>query len=145
MRTMRAELLRPLLAQLSRYWVVSVLAMGVDWTIFLTLVSAGVRAAAAGVLGYLGGLALHYSLSIRFVFDVAATQKGPARLFGEFALSGLAGIAITGSSIAIGIEALGLAAVPAKFLAMIASFVVVYSFRRGVVFAFRAPLVRAVN
>jgi putative flippase GtrA len=142
---MPAKRLRPLLAQLWRYWIVSLVAMGVDWTIFLALLRAGVRPAAAGVLGYLTGLALHYGLSIRFVFDVAATRKGPARLFGEFALSGLAGIAITGSSIALGTEALGLAAVPAKFLAMIASFAVVYSLRRGVVFASRAPLARAVR
>jgi putative flippase GtrA len=92
---------RRLLAQLSRYWIVSGLAMALDWIIFLTLIGAALRPAAAGVLGYLAGLGLHYVLSVRFVFDAAATQKGAARLFTQFALSGLAGVAVTGGSIAI--------------------------------------------
>ena len=141
---MRLTALYALLAQLSR-WIVSVLAMSVDWTIFLTLMSAEVRPAAAGVLGYLVGLAVHFALSIRFVFDAAATQKRPARLFGEFALSGLTGIAITGGCIAIATQALGLAAVTGKGLAMLASFTLVYSLRRKVVFASCVPAAPAVS
>jgi putative flippase GtrA len=142
---MRVAALYALLAQLSRYWIVSVLAMSVAWTIFLTLMSAEVRPAAAGVLGYLVGLAVHFALSIRFVFDAAATQKRAARLFGEFALSGLAGIAITGGCIAIATQALGLAAVTGKVFAMLASFTLVYSLRRKVVFASPAPAAPAVS
>ena len=41
---------RALLAQLSRYWIVSGLAMALDWTIFLTLIGAASRPAAAAVL-----------------------------------------------------------------------------------------------
>ena len=138
MKRLRAESGCALLAQLSRYWIVSLLSMGLDCTIFLALLSAEARPAAAGVLGYLAGLALHFALSIRFVFDAAAPGKGAARLFAEFAMSGLAGIAITGSSMAIATEVLGLAAALAKLVAMIASFMLVYSLRRGVVFASRA-------
>jgi putative flippase GtrA len=144
-RAMRVAALYALLAQLSRYWIVSVLAMSVAWTIFLTLMSAEVRPAAAGVLGYLVGSAVHFALSIRFVFDAAATQKRAARLFGEFALSGLAGIAITGGCIAIATQALGLAAVTGKVFAMLASFTLVYSLRRKVVFASPAPAAPAVS
>jgi len=53
-------------------------------------------------------------------------------------LSGLAGIAVTGSNIAIATQLLGLSAVPGKLCAMSASFAAVYSLRRGVVFAHRA-------
>jgi putative flippase GtrA len=126
------------LSQLSRYGIVSGLAMALDWTVFLTLIGAAARPAAAGILGYLAGLGLHYVLSVRFVFDAAATRKGSARLFTEFALSGLAGVAVTGSSIAVATQVLGLGAVPGKLCAMSASFAVVYSLRRGVVFASRA-------
>jgi putative flippase GtrA len=126
------------LAQLSRYGIVSGLAMALDWTIFLTLVGAAARPAAAGVLGYVVGLGLHYVLCLRFVFEAAATQKGSARLCMEFALSGLAGVAVTGSSIAIATQLLGLGAVAGKLCAISASFAVVYSLRRGVVFASRA-------
>jgi putative flippase GtrA len=107
--------------------------------------SAGARPAAAGVFGSLVGLVVHFALSMRFVFDAAASRKRPARLFGEFALSGLAGIAITGSSIAIATQALGLAAVTGKVLAMLASFTLVYSLRRKVVFASRPPAAPAVS
>lgn len=120
------------LAQLSRYGIVSGLAMALDWAIFLSLVGAAARPATAGVLGYVAGLALHYVLSVRFVFDAAATQKGSARLCTEFTLSGLAGIAVTGSSIAIATQLLGLSAVPGKLCAMSASFAAVYSMRRRI-------------
>ena len=46
----------------------------------------------AGVIGYALGTGLHYLLSTRFVFDAGTTDKVHARLFGEFALSGLAGM-----------------------------------------------------
>ena len=56
----------------------------------------------AGVIGYALGTVLHYLLSTRFVFDARATDKVQARLFGEFALSGLAGMGITALVIAAG-------------------------------------------
>jgi putative flippase GtrA len=132
---MGAPKLPALAAQLSRYWLVSVLAMALDWTIFLTLIGHAMPPAAAGIVGYATGLGLHYLLSVRFVFDAAATQKGCARLFGEFVLSGFVGVAVTGSLIALATSALGLGAIAAKLCATSASFVVVYSLRRGVVFA----------
>ena len=129
---------RTLLAQLSRYWIVSGLAMALDWTIFLTLIGAATRPPAAGVIAYVAGMGLHYLLAVRFVFDAGATQKGSARLCQEFALSGLAGIAVTGGSIAIVTQLLGLGPVFGKLCAMSVSFALVYSLRRNVVFACRA-------
>jgi putative flippase GtrA len=53
-------------------------------------------------------------------------------------LSGLAGIAVTGGSIAIVTQLLGLGPVFGKLCAMSVSFALVYSLRRNVVFACRA-------
>ena len=85
----------------------------------------------AGAIGYALGTGLHYLLSTRFVFDARATDKVQARLFGEFALSGLAGMGITALVIALATEAFGLAALPAKVLAAGASFLIVFALRRN--------------
>jgi putative flippase GtrA len=125
------------LPQLSRYSVVSLLALALDYGVYLSLASAGMRPLLAGVIGYSLGLALHFLLSITFVFDASAAEKPPARLFGEFALSGLAGLAATTVVIAAANDLAGLPALPAKILATGVSFLLVYSLRRGVVFAQR--------
>jgi putative flippase GtrA len=135
---MVAHKLPALAEQLSRYGLASLLAMALDWTIFLSLIGHATPPAAAGILGYAAGLGLHYLLSVRFVFDAAATQKGGARLLSEFVLSGFAGVAITGSIIWLVTSALGLGAIAAKLCAASTSFVVVYGLRRSVVFASRA-------
>jgi putative flippase GtrA len=135
---MVAQKLPALAVQLSCYGLASLLAMALDWTIFLTLIGHAMPPAAAGILGYAAGLGLHYLLSVRFVFDAAAAQKGGARLFSEFVLSGFAGVAVTGSIIALATSALGLGAIAAKLCAASTSFVVVYGLRRSVVFASRA-------
>jgi putative flippase GtrA len=58
-----------------------------------------------------------------------------ARLFGEFVLSGLAGMGVTALVIALATEVVGLAALPAKVLAAAVSFLAVFALRRTVVFS----------
>ena len=122
-------------AQLSRYSAASALALALDFTVYLAFTGFGMSPPLAGVIGYAGGMILHYLLSTRFVFDARATDKVHARLFGEFALSGLAGMGITALVIALATGAAGLAALPAKVLAAGSSFLVVFAVRRAVVFA----------
>jgi putative flippase GtrA len=124
--------------QLSRYSVASALALALDFAVYLTLTGSAVPPPVAGVVGYALGTALHFLLSTRFVFDARATDKVHARLLGEFALSGIAGIGITALVIALATEAAGLAALPAKVLAAGASFIIVFGLRRAVVFSPRS-------
>ena len=131
------RLFRPMIAlapQLSRYSAVSALALGLDFVVYLALVGSGFAAPLAGAIGYAIGLTLHYALSARFVFDARATRKSDGRLFGEFAMSGLVGLFITASIIAIATEMLHLGALAAKMLAAGASFLAVFLLRRSVVF-----------
>jgi putative flippase GtrA len=121
--------------QLSRYTLVSLAALTLDFSLYLALLAAGVSPTLAGVSGYAAGTGLHYALSIRLVFDAGATDKARARLFGEFALSGLAGMGITALVIAAATNIAGLPALPAKALAAGISFLVVFTLRRNVVFA----------
>ena len=126
-----------LLPQFSRYTLVSALALVLDFTVYLLLAAGGTTGALAGAIGYACGLALHYLLSVRYVFDAAAAHKGQSRLITEFALSGLAGMAITALVIAVTVDLGGMPLLPAKVLAVGVSFLVVFALRRGVVFAGR--------
>jgi putative flippase GtrA len=108
LRVSRAPDRRALIAvlpQLSRYSLVSALALALDFTVYLALTKWGTSPPLAGAIGYALGTGLHYLLSTRFVFDARATDKVQARLFGEFALSGLAGMGITALVIALATEA----------------------------------------
>jgi putative flippase GtrA len=124
-----------LVPQLSLYTMVSAIALAVDFSIFLMLTAGGLRAAVAGVIGYVGGGIAHYLLSVRLVFDVSASTKTVARRVTEFWISGVVGLAITWSIIALVTEALGFPPIVGKLAAIGVSFISVYLIRRGYVFA----------
>lgn len=124
-----------LMPQLSYYTVVSAMALGLDLAIFKALVWTGTRAAIAGIAGYSIGLALHYVLSVRYVFETEGSTKSGLRRFVEFCLSGLVGLFITWGVILVATEWLALPPIIGKIAAVGTSFVVVFLLRRGVVFA----------
>ena len=121
--------------QLSRYSLVSIAALALDFCLYIALMAEGVSPTLAGAIGYAVGTGLHYILSTRFVFNTATTDKMQARLLGEFALSGIAGIGVTALIIGLATKGVGLPALPAKVLAAGISFLVVFVLRRSVVFA----------
>jgi putative flippase GtrA len=136
--------LQPLLAlldprrvagQVGRYGLISVVALGADFMVFLGLTLAGMQPSLAGAVGYLAGLVLHYVLSVRFVFDVARSAKSHARLFSEFVVSGAVGLCITAGTIAISTDIAHLPPVVGKAAAVVMSFAVVFILRRAIVFA----------
>ena len=129
-----------LLPQVSAYVVVSALALAVDLALFQSLVQAGLRPKLAGVGGYLAGLALHYVLSKRFVFDVSGSTKSKMQRRLEFFASGLVGLMLTWMIIWVATEALQMPSLIAKLLAVGVSFVVVFVIRRQIVFAMSGRL-----
>ena len=131
------EFVARLMPELSHYTVVSVVALGVDLAVFNVALFASMRASLAGIVGYTAGLLLHYILSRRFVFKAADTAKGDLRRFGEFALTGCAGLAITWAVIGLATDVALLPAMLGKIAAVATSFVVVFLLRRGIVFAGR--------
>ena len=126
-----------LLDQAARYGLVSVAALGSDFAVFLLLTAAGTQPTLAGAVGYAVGLVLHFLLSTLCVFDAMATAKPLPRLFGEFALSGAVGLALTAAVITVMTNLLQAAPVLAKAVAVIVSFAVVFLLRRHMVFAAR--------
>ena len=131
--------------QLSRYTLVSAFALALDFTVYVALTTLAVWPPLAGVIGYAAGTVLHYLLSVRFVFDARATDKAHARLFSEFAVTGVSGMAATAIVIAAATDLAGLAALPAKVLAAGVSFLIVFALRRGVVFSARGVPSEAVG
>jgi putative flippase GtrA len=125
---------RAVVPQLSRYVVVSALALTLDITVFLVLNRALGLPTLAGVVGYSCGIVLHYFLSRNFVFNAARSRKSGHRLFSEFAASGLVGLAVTAGVISVATGVLGLSAIVAKVLAVGASFIGVFLIRRTIVF-----------
>lgn len=135
----RARALLAIAPQLSRYTLVSAVALGIDMALYLALTGLGMRPASAGILGYLVGGVAHYALSVFLVFDVANHAKTTSRRLAEFFVSGLVGLAITWCVIAASTEILHLPAIIGKVLAVAASFMTVFLIRRGIVFADNAP------
>jgi putative flippase GtrA len=123
-----------LLPQLSRYAVVSVLALGLDFAVFLTLNRSIGHATLSGVAGYACGIVLHYQLSRHFVFGASASGKSAHRRFGEFVGSGLVGVMVTALVMAAA-TGMGVSPFLAKIMAAGASFIGVYAIRRAIVFA----------
>jgi putative flippase GtrA len=124
-----------MMPQLSRYAAVSGLALALDLAVFMLLNRMLALPTLAGVIGYACGIVLHYQLSRRFVFAGTGSRKSAHRLFGEFFASGLIGLVVTAAVIAFATSALGIGPLPAKVIAIAASFLGVFLIRRSVVFA----------
>ena len=120
--------------QLSRYAIVSVLALAVDFSVFIGFNAAFGLPVLAGVVGYSCGIVLHYFLSRNFVFNAMRSPKSAHRLFTEFVASGLIGLALTALVIAVATGPLGLSPIAGKILAAGASFIGVFLIRRTIVF-----------
>lgn len=129
-----------LMPELSYYTIVSIIALGVDLVVFNGLVLGDMRPALAGVAGYAIGMVVHYLLSSRYVFDTSGSDKTNVRRFGEFALSGAVGLAITWALIHLATDVAHLPAMVGKIAAVGTSFIVVFLLRRGIVFAGRTPV-----
>jgi putative flippase GtrA len=121
--------------QLCRYTIVSALALFTDIALYLQMIHFGIRPVLAGAVGYAIGVMLHFVLSCWKVFDATRTGKSSMRLFSEFLLSGIVGLALTTSLIWIITEIMKQDAVTAKMVAVGVSFFAVFMLRRSVVFA----------
>ncbi|WP_313806406.1 GtrA family protein [Sphingobium sp.] len=133
--------LRPLIAlvgmtitrlMFARYALVSLCALCADMALFLALCRVGLSPTIAAFAGYMGGLILHWMLSIRFVFVVAGGATHGQRV--AFVISALLGLGITVIMVT-GLCALGIAPAAAKALSIPVSFLTVYAIRRYGIFA----------
>ena len=117
-----------------RYFLASLCALSADMLLFLALLRLDVPAAVAGGIGYVGGLLLHWLISVRFVFPSVSGPTNGQRL--GFAVSAAVGIGITTGLIGV-LGAMGVAPAIAKLFAIPVSFLSVYAIRKYGVFAAR--------
>lgn len=119
-----------------RYVVVSVGALAVDMAVFLALLQTGLLSPVAAAMGYSVGIAAHWTLSSRKVFQDRVSDRGTrerTQQKGMFVVSALLGLILTMSIVGVG-DALGLDPRIAKLLAIGMSFVLTYLLRNVVVF-----------
>lgn len=122
-------------ARLLRYILASVGALAVDVGSFLALLAGGVGAAAASAIGYSLGIAAHWLMSSRAVFQDTVAERGLARTRQKalFVISALVGLALTTAIVGAG-EWTGLDSLVAKGIAIIVSFTVTWLLRSTIVF-----------
>jgi putative flippase GtrA len=124
-----------LLPQLSRYSIVSTVALGVDFGTYVALCTLAINAPLAGIVGYAAGMLGHYFLSSTLVFDIAQSRKSASRRLTEFVFSGMLGLMLTGLIIAVLTEHFSVGPLAAKLFAVLVSFTAVFLMRRWFVFA----------
>jgi putative flippase GtrA len=119
-----------------RYVVVSVGALAVDMGIFLALLKSGMASPIAAAIGYSVGIAAHWTLSSRKVFQDRVSERGTRERTQQkamFVVSALLGLVVTMSIVGIG-DAMGLDPRIAKVMAIGISFMLTYLLRNVVIF-----------
>jgi putative flippase GtrA len=119
-----------------RYVVVSVGALAVDMGVFLALLNSGMASTVAAALGYSVGIAAHWTLSSRKVFQDRVSGRGTRERTQQkamFVVSALLGLVVTMSIVGIG-DALGLDPRIAKVIAIGISFMLTYLLRNVLIF-----------
>jgi putative flippase GtrA len=119
-----------------RYVVVSIGALAVDMAVFLALLQTGLPSPIAAAIGYSVGIAAHWMLSSRKVFQNRVSDRGTrerTQQKGMFVVSALLGLIVTMSIVGIG-DGLGIDPRIAKVMAIGMSFVITYLLRNVVVF-----------
>jgi len=122
-------------ARFLRYVVASVGALAVDMGSFMALLQVGLEPAVASAIGYSLGIAAHWLMSSRAVFNDHLAERGFARTRQKalFVISALAGLALTTAIVGIG-DASGFDPRLAKLVAICASFLVTWLMRSHIVF-----------
>ena len=117
-----------------RYLLVSAVALGFDLSIYALGLRASLAAAAAGALGYGGGLIIHYVFSAFWVFPDPGGQRRTTATLLKFVATGLLGLALTSGLIGT-LTGAGLCGpYAAKIVAIAVSTVTVFAVRRAYVF-----------
>ena len=121
---------------LPRYFLASLVALAVDYSIYLVLLrfTGGLSPAQAAAPAYIAGAVVHYFVSRRFVFPNGWLHRHQLREFALFILSGLFGAALTSGVVwsMAGIPRIGIHW--PKITAIAVSFAATYAVRKYLVF-----------
>lgn len=121
------------LIELARYFVASAIALGVDMGLYALGLGLHVGYALAAVLGFFGGVAVAYLISVRWAFR--ARRLGDARIeFAVFASIGVLGLLLTELLLWLQIDVFSFGPLPAKLAAACCVFFFNFGARKFVLF-----------
>ena len=124
---------RQTLVELARYLVASALALGVDTGLYALGLRLHFGYPLAAILGFLGGLAVAYLISVRWAFRTR--RLGNARIeFVVFAAIGVLGLLLTESLLWLQIDVLAFGPLPAKLAASCGVFLFNFGARKFILF-----------
>ena len=124
---------RQTLAELARYLVASAIALGVDTGLYALGLRLHFGYPLAAILGFLGGLAVAYLISVRWAFRTR--RLGNARIeFVVFAAIGVLGLLLTESLLWLQIDVLAFGPLPAKLAASCGVFLFNFGARKFILF-----------
>ncbi|MGE0767389.1 MAG: GtrA family protein [Hyphomicrobiaceae bacterium] len=122
--------------EFARYAGASGVALAIDTGLFLVLIAISeCPATLAATIGYLTGVAVHYVLSVRYIFAAERTGKSHRRLIAEFLATGLLGLLLTVIVIRLTVDVGGLPPLLGKIVSSGTAFLAVYVARAGGVLA----------
>ncbi len=126
--------MRNLLIEVSKYGLVSALALALDTSILYVFVNfVGWHYLAASVLAFSAGATVAYLLSVRFVFRFRHLRS-PSMEFASFVALGLAGLLVNAATLFVAINAAGVGLMTAKVLAAGCTFATNFTLRRQFLF-----------
>jgi putative flippase GtrA len=124
---------RQTLVELARYLVASAIALGVDTGLYALGLRLHFGYPLAAILGFLGGLAVAYLISVRWAFRTR--RLGDARIeFVVFAAIGVLGLLLTESLLWLQIDVLAFGPMPAKLAASCGVFLFNFGARKFLLF-----------
>jgi len=130
-----ADALLTLWTEISRYALVSVGALAIDYGMFLAVITVSpARYQIGNVVGFLAGVTAAYIGSVLWVFS---ERRFDSRVleFILFVAAGLGGLAVGSAVLAVGVEVTNFDPRIVKLFAVGASFVFNYGVRRALLFA----------
>ncbi|MBI5920361.1 MAG: GtrA family protein [Betaproteobacteria bacterium] len=119
--------------EFGRYFAASLVALGVDVSVLLSLAQM-MHYTIAATLGFLVGSLVHYRLSVRFVFQRRKLIHQKSVETAVFIAAGVLGLAVNVSVIATCVEWLAFPLIFAKLVASGASFMAGYATRKMALF-----------
>jgi len=121
---------------LPRYFLASVVALAVDYSLYLLLLRlvGGLSPALAAAPAYVAGAVVHYFMSRRFVFPAGWLHRHQLREFALFLLSGLFGAVLTSGVVWLVSQVPGAGIHLPKIAAIAVSFAATYAVRKYLVF-----------
>lgn len=118
------------------YFLCSVVALGVDTALYWLALRVGIVYRGAAVVGFIGGVATAYALSVQWVFR-RRTVADPKLEFLIFLGIGLAGLGLTEILLWIEIDAFHLGPMMAKLFAAVGVFLFNFTARKFMLFSRR--------